>query len=779
MKPAATAREKGIALIMTLAIMAMIIVMLLAFATTIRVEKKIARATGDDVRAKLFTDAGTASALNQLIAYSTNGAYITYYACPNWTDPLNRSPILYISNTILGGAAIPLISPGTLTNDSPPNLNSYQIIAHSNQLALAFNMPWVYVTNSSGVVNGRYAFWIDDESMKMNIKAGGVTLATYGSSEQEMCISNLPYFGPNEGTNVVNGRSGGLETLNTLREFGVSNQDQFNQIKFYSTIYSLDSGSNYMGLTPTNVNSFSNMTVVQITNALSSLCPAVAQKYSSEEWMQFAANLREWINPGIVPKDDGISVSSAGLPIPLIGRNRAPLINEATFSFSVLRSQNGGGPNQNVDVTNIVQVELFNLYSTNYTLPPTARLIITNLPQTVYNNTTNFAADPFHNVTNTWNMVVPISGFVSAYSAKTFALTNVASRPTPESTNGNTGAYIVAPGGIAKLYFTTNSDTVGLIDVAYVNVPAQQVGSLVAPVLPPMAGTQGTNSSVNFAIVSPGDPKIIKSTNMWTAVVQTTNAFNPTYQPDQAPSSSYKGDSNSTTRLASDGGFFFRNGPMQSIAEIGQIPIQALTTTNMWRTIKLYGDGNSTNLNLSNQDYVLLDFLTVGSAPRAKVNVNTTKEYMTGSNGVLTTLFTGASIPTNAYGTNGCFIALPFPQAFLFASNIVQQAQVNGPYKSISQFIFTNQNLFSTASMSGASIQETDWRREGPLRSIANALTTHGEQFSIYSIGQSLQNVQIRGVTNVVLGTSISQTVVERPGVATGAAYRIIYQKWY
>jgi hypothetical protein len=74
----------------------------------------------------------------------------------------------------------------------------------------------------------------------------------------------------------------------------------------------------------------------------------------------------------------------------------------------------------------------------------------------------------------------------------------------------------------------------------------------------------------------------------------------------------------------------------------------------------------------------------------------------------------------------------------------------------------------------GASIytatNTTDRRIEGIVRSLAHKLTTHGNQFTVFSLGQALQ-VTPSGQTNVV-GEAYMQAVYERApqyNEATGA----------
>jgi hypothetical protein len=111
--------------------------------------------------------------------------------------------------------------------------------------------------------------------------------------------------------------------------------------------------------------------------------------------------------------------------------------------------------------------------------------------------------------------------------------------------------------------------------------------------------------------------------------------------------------------------------------------------------------------------------------------------------------------------------ALPY----LLASNIVDEAQQNGPYYSIANFISRNSDLLSSAVPAE---QTTDWRREGPLRSVVNALTVRGEQFSIFGLGQSLS--MNRGVLEVT-GESYVQTVVDRVKTNGIVYYRPLYYR--
>jgi len=66
---------------------------------------------------------------------------------------------------------------------------------------------------------------------------------------------------------------------------------------------------------------------------------------------------------------------------------------------------------------------------------------------------------------------------------------------------------------------------------------------------------------------------------------------------------------------------------------------------------------------------------------------------------------------------------------------------------------------FAPVPSTNTATNTTDRRAESIVRSLAHKLTTHGNQFSIFSLGQTLQVVN--GKTNVV-GEAYLQSVYER-----------------
>jgi hypothetical protein len=207
---------------------------------------------------------------------------------------------------------------------------------------------------------------------------------------------------------------------------------------------------------------------------------------------------------------------------------------------------------------------------------------------------------------------------------------------------------------------------------------------------------------------------------------------------------------------------YLRNGPMQNITELGSIPIQSYMASNMWRTLKFYGNGNGI---VGQEDYQILDHLRAGPRVRARVNINTTKENPQTGQGVLTSLLESATIASrnNAadfanYRTLKSISEESAPSrnlASAMASNIVAQGQAVGGYYSFAQFLSLNTNLF----ISDASLGDTDWQKESIIRSLANSISFRGEQFVIYGMGQSLREVH---GTLEVTGEAYIQAIVDR-----------------
>jgi len=752
-----TRETDGVALIVTLAIMAMILMLLLAFSSTVRLQRQIARSSSDELRSRLIAQAGIDQAINILTGTTSNLAYITAYSNANWATPSLQIPILQVwytngaTITNLASASVANLASSMTNTANTVDMNFREPIVTNSMVANPFVFNWTYVTNTLTTNNstyiGRYVFWCDDESMKMNVNVSGTNTAMFGGNLSEMNLENIPGMTVNIASNSIIQRP--FETLQTFQELNNPSpgmlESQYNLIKYFTTIYSANTNSWKI-----NINNLTNAN--QIATTLASYCPAVSNKYTGGQWMQFSANLLEYISTNIQPHSP---TNYNGFP--LIGRNSNPLIDEITLNSSIYGTTNGA--NNSFTVTNTFSVKLFNLYSKSWN--STSWISAASLPSIVISNLS---------VVSPGSQTIPFTNIISGpatfanYANITFS-TNLI-QTVNFSTNGYSGVQISLQNPPPFLAVTL-TNTLGMVDYGNIIISNQTTGTVLAA-LP----ASSNMFFVDMIVANPGDPRVMKTTNLWiSAAAQALNTTNANFHPDLGP------DQDASSRLSTDGGYFFRNGPMKSIGELGLISLAFNTTNDMWRSFRLYGDGNASVSNLSySEDYRLLDFVTVtNAASLPMINLNGNKEDMS-SAGVLCSLLAGASIPANSYGTNaGCFTIIGQSNAYILATNIVATGQSSpaSQFLTIGDWIARSSNSLSSVN---PVLQNTKWRREGPLRSIANFLTTHGEQFTIYSYGQSLRITQ--GRTNVT-GSAYMQSVVERIPVAspTNVIYKTIYHR--
>jgi hypothetical protein len=642
-----------------------------------------------------------------------------------------------------------------------------------------------------------------------------------------MGIEGISFLNSNECEDLLAKRSTGFETLQSLQRFVPSlsepPQHNYHETKYFTTIFSVDTQTNFLGRARLDLNILTNQNVTQIASLLTNhLSTEVVQKYTWPDWLQFSANLKDYLDSDPTPSNDGITLTDGADSIPLLGREAVPLIYAVSDEISIYRMANW-------TIARAIDVYAINLSSKSYSFPTGCLVSVEGLPDVIISN--YYSVGPSRKLTVSYtnaSMIVPSanechkiaffsSGFRHDPSSDNMAYLNRDGDLLRQNAGTPQGRVIQGYGhvsNVAQIYYrgiviSTNfpslnytgtrfslssytntirvllSGPTGILDEAHIAYDA-----FTSNVYPPSVNYFAGNI---FWPKAPGDPRIPKLKSTWaTASYSSLDSglsfdgkfysysdapwVGPSSISSQTNSSAYFGDINSDDALAfGDHGFFVRDGPIQSIGEIGQIPIQSVGTSNMWRTLKLYGDGNRTPGLTNSEDYFVLDHIRVGLPSRSKINLNTTKEHLNSSQGVLTALFRKSSIPSDAGGTESSFQALdenPSVDIFPFTTNVVATAQKWGPYRSIGHYL--QQNAPALAGV--ATNQITDWRREGPMRSIVNALTVRGEQFTIYGLGQSVKNIQ----GNLkVQGESYSQTVVERVTTTSAPPFNVYYRTLY
>lgn len=239
-------RQSGFALAFTLVLMALIAIVVVAYLASTRIERSTSSVYANRLRAKTTADSGLTAAIHLLRDNTRYGNYITAMPAPSPSpaphyteiyrpqdpaDPthaVKANEHLQLSNSagevlVSRAAPTPTVSPLPQVDPRPtpeviatplPAGSSFALstpnpaltIANSydfNQIVRAGNSDsgrlvdpdgraafgqWVNVRNTAGDLIGRYAFFIEDESMKVNV---GVTGNNLGSGSSNLRLNDM------------------------------------------------------------------------------------------------------------------------------------------------------------------------------------------------------------------------------------------------------------------------------------------------------------------------------------------------------------------------------------------------------------------------------------------------------------------------------------------------------------------------------------------------------------------------------------------------------------
>jgi hypothetical protein len=175
--------KSGAVLVLTLLIIVVLAVVAVAFMQNTTSERFMARSHSNFYRGQLAAEAGLAAATGALIRGTTNDHFVVVL------NQTNRQ--LYIGMGQPAGTGyeyIPLFSATTGVTNAPFGLAntevpSTDVTAGTNfavQLpgGVAIESPdvsWVYLTDSSGQTNARFAYWVEDLAGKLDLSVVGTT----------------------------------------------------------------------------------------------------------------------------------------------------------------------------------------------------------------------------------------------------------------------------------------------------------------------------------------------------------------------------------------------------------------------------------------------------------------------------------------------------------------------------------------------------------------------------------------------------------------------------
>jgi Tfp pilus assembly protein PilX len=213
-------QQKASALVTTLFVVVVLSTIIVAFLTSMNLERRIAKSIQSKYQAELAAEAGMQDFLARLENIKTDGPYSAFYVLGS-----NTNPYLFLGKRIFSSNGtitkrVPLFSTGvtnfnTLTNFETTFLSSSSIaiqdidrseasvsrtLSNSNDIWCDINktnaqfpsgivglrntftntnsipplsVNWVYIKNAAGKVVGRYAYWADDECSKLDIRLAG------------------------------------------------------------------------------------------------------------------------------------------------------------------------------------------------------------------------------------------------------------------------------------------------------------------------------------------------------------------------------------------------------------------------------------------------------------------------------------------------------------------------------------------------------------------------------------------------------------------------------
>jgi Tfp pilus assembly protein PilX len=367
--------------------------------------------------------------------FSTQFGNATIFNNPN-QSPIQITPISVTYRTPSGNVTSTLSSTGDIyTSLNAPTNQEYP----SGPVGLTVNATsisprplfanWIYLTNSSGTLTGRYAYWVDDECSKLDLRTIGSANRTDGTNLSEVSASSLRSLSANLTQNNIanitllkNATQLPRSTANIRFDLGgqaVSNDQAWNAIRPFITQYSLHDQRSPDGNLAINLNEFvtTNTTASAITSQVNTIATAITNNIptfgtryyqatppSADDQLKYAkkiaANIRDFIDSDntatVITKDGnaytGASPTMGGLlpynadieEIPIVGKEKGPFLNEYVVAYRVISPENttaGSTADATITIRFAHYVELFNITSQDITysqLGPNPRVIIAN-----------------------------------------------------------------------------------------------------------------------------------------------------------------------------------------------------------------------------------------------------------------------------------------------------------------------------------------------------------------------------------------------------------------
>ncbi|HTS19672.1 MAG TPA: hypothetical protein VMP11_19005 [Verrucomicrobiae bacterium] len=742
--------QSGVALILTLAILALVTLLVVAFVTSMRVENMASKNYNSVMQARELAK----GAIDQAVAQIRQ-------ATPERSD----SPIsTYV--TFPGGAYIyqgtaqtfyPLYSDPSLGD--PVNLNANFWITggkdgkgeFTTAVGSQINVGWLYVAQDGtvskgpgpgaghGPIVGRIAYWVDDEASKVNVNTAGAPpyncSDSFGicSSNSDVDLSVLPGLST-YAASIPGGTT--PQPYTTVAEVQRANPgitNVFDDNRFEMTAYSNDGnfplynddldifGRQRLVLNPTilgtpanfntAVNELSDANLATFYGASGS---GFGAKYTTANAVQqLMANIIGYqIDPtSVAPPTDG------SLPPKYLGLAKTPYINQIQIQYTITPGS-GSSP---ATVARNVSVALYYPYAGRYSSNG-EQITLAGLPD-----------------------LSPPVGFSSSVTI------NI----NPTAINNGTPITFTWSDGPLSVSGSPSAPAANTVVIQYRRGYLLDYAQI--PLIPrntQLNVTTGGTFYQGAQVV--GDPAVHDSANEWT-----------TYTSLPSPASGYPPIDVSKV--------FMRAAPMQSVGELGYIHVPGIANQHL----SLLQNGTTSQI----PDWALLDLFTVGAGGIGRININSfINPGAVTANPTLPRL-----APLDAMLNSLSSVISPLSVAqTIYTDNRspsygMQGSSGHGIFNSIGEICELSALVPSSANTLAA--------KEQVIQRIANLITVRSNTFTIWAVAQSIK--QPPGATlgtfttglDQITGEVRAQAVLERyesnPGV-TGSVpkYRLRYFRY-
>jgi type II secretory pathway component PulK len=495
--------ESGIALILTLTILAVILIMLLAFITSMRTERMAAKAFSDLSKTKVMAEGAVDEAVALMQSSMTNITPTTsYITAPGvvytWSGGSWVQTLLFIS-----GLALNLNSSNSITGTGP---------AYPAGTPLQVN--WFPVL-SSGVnpqLVGRYTYWVDDESTKVNLNTAksrslndplGYTPAAIDLA-QLFTSAGDPLAAP-DASAIITYTTGTrpLDTIESLKLGSPSvpsapnlNPTTFSNSEFFVTANATSPDLTPWGTKRLNLNSLlgPSPTPAQKVAAVPIIAAYLSDpnlkawygtgktfvdKYNNVQ--QIAANIVDYITPDNIPTDSG------GTPPTFLGLKQTPYLNELvisnTFSLTI---DPLNPPTGTLTISSTITAELWYMYTNTvptvgWIAPKNTSIVVAGIPNIalpgVFVGPISLGVGGVVTINQVFPNMLPAGNGTVAGGTYATVVANLPALTFPVSDASGATAYpaILTP-GIATATFAS---PLGRMDYAQISLPTAQ-GSVSA-----------------------------------------------------------------------------------------------------------------------------------------------------------------------------------------------------------------------------------------------------------------------------------------------------------